>query len=114
MARVSVTTVSASLSGAVCTPSAPTVDGDIIDSGDVLLIVEAGATPTTVTIQATKTIEGLALADASGTVAANTARAFGPFPANLFAQASDAAVGPSRVLVDYSSVATVTRRVVAL
>lgn len=114
MARVSVTTVPASLVGAVCTPVAPTVDGDIIDTGNVLLIVAAGATPTTVTIRATKTIETLALANAVGTVAANTERAFGPFPASLFAQASDAAVGPSRVLVDYSAIATITRRVVAL
>lgn len=109
MARTSVTTVEPSYAGVVATPTAPIIDGDIIDTGDVRLFVSCGATPTTVTIQTPAKTESLDIAEAGGTVAANTSRVFGPFPARLFAQASDATVGANRVLVDYSSVATVTR-----
>jgi hypothetical protein len=113
MARTSVTTVASTLAGAVATPTAPVADGDIVDAGRARLLVIAGATPTTVSIPTPATVNGLAVADAGGTVAANTARWFGPFPARLFAQPADAVVGAGRVLVDYSSVATVTRSVLA-
>ena len=113
MARTSVTTVAPSLAGTVATPTAPVADGDIVDAGNVRLLVSAGATPTTVTIPTPATVDGLSVGDAGGTVGANTSRVFGPFPARLFAQPSDAVVGAGRVLVDYSSVATVTRTVLA-
>lgn len=114
MARLSVTTVKASLSGELAAATAPNADGDIIDAGPVILVVTAGAAPVTVTIQTTATDTGLDVEDAGGAVAASATRIFGPFPARLFAQASDAAVGPNRVLVDYGGLVDLTRRVVAL
>lgn len=113
MARTSVTTVVPTLGGALATPDAPIADGDIIDAGAVRLLVACGATGTTVSIITPATVDGLAVADAGGAVAPDTARVFGPFPARLFAQPADAPVGAGRVLVDYSSVATVTRKVLA-
>lgn len=113
MARTSVTTVKPTLGGALATPDAPVEDGDIIDAGSVRLLVICGATGTTVSIVTPATVDGLAVEDAGGAVAPNTARVFGPFAARLFAQPSDAVVGAGRVLVNYSSVATVTRKVLA-
>lgn len=111
MARSTPTTVTPTAAGAVVTPTAPDATGDIIDPGGVLVVL-AGATPTTVTIQTTKTVGDLAVEDGGGTVAANTARAFN-LPASLYKQPADATVGPSKVLVDYSSIATITRMVLA-
>lgn len=110
MARAIPTPVTASYAGTVVPLTAPPADGDVIPT-NAQVLVAAGATPTTVTIVSTGTVGGLDVEDAGGTVAANTTRLFGPFPARLFAQPSDASVGASRVLVDYSSVATVTRAV---
>lgn len=113
MARTSVPTVVPTLDGALVAPPAVVADGDIIDAGgNVRLVVTCGATGTTVTIPTPATYRGLAIADAGGAVASGTTRVFGPFPSGLFAQPADAVVGAGRVLVDYSSVATVTRQVI--
>lgn len=108
MPRTQPAAVSASLAGALATPTAPDALGDIVPAGSRVLVI-CGATGTTVTAQTTGTDSGLALPDAGGTVAPNTARLFGPFPSRLFAQADDATVGPNAVLVDYTSTTTVTR-----
>lgn len=108
MPRTTPAQISPSLAGALATPGVPDALGDIVPAGSRLLVI-CGATGTTVTVQATATDSGLELPDGGGTVAPNTARLFGPFPSRLFAQADDATVGPNAVLVDYSSVATVTR-----
>lgn len=113
MPRSIPTPVGPSLAGTLVVPTAPDVLGDIVPSGNVLLVVECGATPTVVTVETTATDTGLDIEDAGGPVAANAIRVFGPFPKRLFAQLSDAAVGPNQVLVDYSSVVTVTRYLIA-
>lgn len=112
MPRTTPGQITPTLAGALATPTAPDVLGDIVPAGSRLLVI-CGATPTTVTVQATGTDSGLALPNAVGTVAANTARWFGPFSSRLFAQADDATVGPNQVLVDYSSVTTTTRVVLS-
>lgn len=115
MARTTVPTVRPQLKdGALVDPPALVADGDIIDAGAVVLVVTAGASPTTVTIPTVRTVHGLATEDAGGVVAAGTTRVFGPFPRALFAQPADAEEGPGRVLVDYSSVTDVTRQVLGL
>lgn len=112
MARTSVTTQSITRAGLNFALTAPVADGDIIDAGNVELVVTNGSgSPITVTMQTSYTYEGLDLEDEVATVAAGGTRSFGPFPAGLFAQAADAAVGPSKVLVDYSAVTSVTRGV---
>jgi hypothetical protein len=96
--------------GALAAPTAPDALGDIIPTGSVLLVVECGATGTTVDIPTpATTAEGFAIADGGGPVASNTTRVFGPVPSRLFAQPPDALEGPGQTLVNYSSVATVTR-----
>lgn len=113
MARSTPAAVAPSLSGTVATPTAPNADGDIVPAGARLLVINGGATSITVTIDTTATDSGLALPDAGGAIAAGASRLFGPFPARLFAQPSDAPVGANAVLVDYSAVASVTRVVLA-
>jgi hypothetical protein len=111
MARSTPATITPTAAGAVATPTAPDATGDIIDPGGILLVI-AGATPTTVTIQTTRKVSGLSVGNGGGTVAANTARAF-VLNASLYKQAADAVAGANKVLVDYSSVATITRTVLA-
>jgi hypothetical protein len=113
MPRSTPTPVTASLAGTVVTLAAPDALGDILPAGDVYLLVTCGATGTTVTIQTTATVDGLDVADAGGPVAPDATRLFGPFPARLFAQPSDAAVGANQVLVDYTPSTTVTRAVLS-
>lgn len=92
--------------------TAPSADGDIIDAGNVELVINNGSGgPITVTMQTSYTYEGLSLEDDVATVAAGGTRSFGPFPPSLFAQTSDAVVGAGKVLIDYSAVASVTRAV---
>lgn len=111
MARSTPTPAAPSLTGTPLTPAAPSADGDVLPAGAVVLVVTCGATGTTVTIPTTATADGLAIADAGGTVGAGETRVFGPFPARLFAQPVDAPVGAGQVLADYTSVTDVTRYV---
>jgi hypothetical protein len=116
MARVSVTTQRITRAGLNVALTAPTVDGDIIDAGQVALRVANGSgSSINVTVQTpgTDPASGSARQELIVAVPAAGARDIGPFPASLFAQPADATVGPLRVLVDYSAVATVTRAVVS-
>jgi hypothetical protein len=113
MARSTPTPIAPDLKGVVVAPLAPSADGDVLPAGNFVLVVECGATGTTVTIPTVATDTGLKLANAGGTVAPATRRVFGPFPHRLFAQPADAPVGAGQVLVDYSSVTDVTRYVLA-
>lgn len=115
MARTSVTSQSVVRTGLNSNLTAPAAEGDIIDPGNVILWVNNGAgTSMTVTVQSNMTVDGLTLPNQTVTVPAAGVRLIGPFPARTFAQSADATVGPSRVLVDYSSVASVTRAVISL
>lgn len=112
MARTSVVTQVITRAGLNVNMTGPVADGDIIDAGNVELVVNNGSgSPITVTIQTSYTYEGLDLEDEVVTVPAGATRSYGPFPPGLFAQAVDAAVGAGKVLVDYSAVASVTRAV---
>jgi hypothetical protein len=112
MARASVTTQSVVRTGLNPALTAPTVDGDIIDAGNVFLWVKNDDDASiTVTVQTPTTQDGLALADLTVTVGAAAQRLIGPLPPRSFSQASDAEIGASRVLVDYSAVTDVTRGV---
>lgn len=116
MARTNVVTqqITRAGLGPVLTAPAGTgpANGDVIDAGSVFLMVTAGATPTTVTVISTPTVDGLDVADLVVTVGAASTKLIGPFPARTFANpvgATDA----GRVYVEYSSVATITRGVVS-
>lgn len=110
MARTSVTTQEITRAGLNAALTGPVADGDIIDAGPVILEVANGSGGSiTVTVQTPGTVGGLDIADLAVSVPASGTREIGPFPAHLFAQPVDAATGPGRVLVDYSSVTSVTR-----
>lgn len=112
MARSEPTTQSVTRAGLNVSMTAPNSDGDIIDAGNVELVINNGSgSPITVTMQTSYTSEGLDLEDEVVTVPAGGTRSYGPFPRGLFAQATDAPVGAGKVLVDYSAVASVTRAV---
>lgn len=89
----------------------PTVDGDIVDTGDVRVFVTNGSGGSiNVTVQATATVEGLDVGDLVVPVAAGQTALIGPLPKTAFGQVAGADKG--RAYVDYSSQTSVTRAVV--
>lgn len=106
MARTDVTTRVITRAGSTPAPTAPIIDGDIIDWGTILRVI-TGATGTTVTIQ-TATYDGFALAAVQVVIPANQSRDIS-LVAPAFKQPTTASIGAGRVLVDYTSVVTVTR-----
>lgn len=115
MARTSVVTQKITRAGLAPALTAVTVDGDIIDSGPVILhVANAGGAAVTVTVQTPITVDGIALTDLAVSVPAGQAREIGPFPDRTFRQPAAAPVGAGRVLVDYSAITSVTRAVKAL
>lgn len=108
MPRTDVTTRVITRTGSTPALTAPIIDGDIADWGTCLRVV-CGATGTTVTVQ-TATYDGFALAASQVVIPANQSRDIA-LTAAPFRQPASAPIGASRVLVDYSSVATVTREV---
>lgn len=115
MARTSVTSQAVVRTGLNPTLTAPTVDGDIVDTGNVALWVDnASGGAVTVTVQTPVTQDGLDLSELAVSVPAGAFRLIGPLPARTFAQPGDAAVGAGRVLVDYSAITSVTRAVIRI
>jgi hypothetical protein len=115
-ARISVTTQRITRAGLNANLTGPTVDGDIIDAGQVFLRVANGSgAPINVTVQTpgNDPASGGARPELIVAVPAAGARDIGPFPASLFAQPADAAAGAGRVLVDYSAITSVTRAVIS-
>jgi hypothetical protein len=111
MARVSVATQKIVGTGLVANKTAPTVDGDVIDSGAVAVLVTNGSgAPINVTAQTPQTVAGLAVAEQIVAVAAGATALIGPFPKGTYGQLSGADEG--RVYIDYSAQASVTRAVV--
>jgi hypothetical protein len=111
MARVSQTTqepVAYKLAPAL---TQPTVDGDIVDTGQVRLWVTNGSGGSiNVTVTSTATVEGLAVGNLVVAVAAGVTALIGPLPKTVFGQASGADKG--RAYVNYSAQTDVTRAVV--
>lgn len=96
--------------------TAPNADGDIIPAGQVALqVLNGSGSPITVTVQTPGTDPATETARPELTVSVPAAgtRLIGPFPTSLFAQPSDAGVGPLQVLVDYSAITSVTRALVS-
>lgn len=112
MARSTPTTQVVTRAGLNVTMSAPNVDGDIIDAGNVEVVINNGSgAPIDVTFVSTYSYGDLDLEDLVVSVPAAGTRSYGPFPASLFAQPTDAVVGAGKVLANYSAVASVTRAV---
>jgi hypothetical protein len=78
--------------------------GDKFDNnGNVLLhVINGDASPKTVTIISEKTVDGQAVADPAGAVAAGAQAVFGPFPPSIYND------GDGHVNITYSAVTSVT------
>lgn len=113
MARASLTTQARSGFRLAPTLTAAAVDGDIVDVNSRLWVHNGSGAPITVTAVTAAEVSGLEIEDVAEAVAAGADVLIGPFSRTLFAQPADAAVGASRVLINYSSVTTVTRAAVA-
>lgn len=111
MARVDVTTQKIVGTGLAPNMTAPTADGDVIDSGAVAVMVTNGSAGSiNVTVQTPATQAGLAVAEQIVAVAGSATKLIGPFPKGTYGQPSGDDEG--RVYVDYSAQASVTRAVV--
>ncbi|MBK1785135.1 hypothetical protein [Prauserella cavernicola] len=114
MARANVLTQPIVKTGVEPELTAPTVDGDVIDTGRVLLMVDnAGASPVTVTVQTPLTVDGLAVDELAVQVPAGGRRLIGPFSKTTFGRPTGQP-DSGRAYVDYSAVADVTRGVFSL
>jgi hypothetical protein len=114
VARSEPATQRITLAGLNLALTAPNADGDIIPAGTVALVVDnGGGSPITVTAVTPGTVAGLAIADATLSVPAGARRYLGPFPTSVFAQPADAVDGPLKVLINYSSITSVTRALVS-
>lgn len=112
MARTALTPITSTRAGVALTYSAANADGHSIanTAERVMLLVNNGsASAITVTFDVPKTVDGNAVADLTGTVAAGAVKMFGPFPMALYNQTASAVVN-----VDFSAVATVTVAAVIL
>ena len=56
----------------------------IPNNGNVQIMVKNGATATIVTVESPSTVDGLAVADRTVTVAANTDAVLGPYPPSVY------------------------------
>lgn len=117
MTRVSVASQPVVKTGLVPAFTAPTSgvgNGDIIDTGRVVLVVNnAGGSSITVTALTPITVDGLNLEDLVVTVAAGAVEYLGPFSASTFGQPTGSA-DAGRAYVEYSSVTSVTRAVLSV
>jgi hypothetical protein len=104
--------------GTAVTLTAPTADGDVVDAGRVWVRVTNSSEATvTVTVLATQTVQGLAVANLTAAVAAGATEDVGPLPVSVFGQPAGANASggddQGRVYINYSAVASVTRAAVS-
>jgi hypothetical protein len=120
MARSSQTTQPIVKTGLVPVLTAPTSgsgNGDVIDTGRVALMVVAGATAVTVTVETPVTVDGLDVDDLVVDVASGATALIGPFASSTFGQTTstaDVTTDVGRAYVTYDNATTVTRAVVSL
>lgn len=113
MARVSQTTQQIVRTGLEPNLTQPTVDGDIVDCGNVAVyVVNGSGGSVNVTVAATATQDGLDVVDLVVAVPAGDTRLIGPLPARTFAQPSDSA-DAGRAYVNYSAQTDVDRAVIS-
>jgi hypothetical protein len=117
MARQTQATQQVTRAGLVPTLIAVTVDGDVIDAGQVaLMVANGGASPINVTVLATASQDGLDVEDLVVAVDDGDTALIGPFPLRTFGQPTGANESGSddagRAYVDYSATTSVTAGVV--
>ncbi|MEO3930767.1 hypothetical protein ABGB07_44025 [Micromonosporaceae bacterium B7E4] len=114
MARVSQTTQQIVLTGLEPELTEPTADGDIVDCGQVaLMVVNGSVSSINVTVAATAEQDGLDLEDLIVAVPAGDTRLIGPLPKRTFGQPSSEGAAAGRAYVNYSAQASVDRAVIS-
>ena len=88
MARVAATTTEATVAGATVTQTAFTADGISMPPGARLLVENTSGGSATITVQTPETVEGLAVGEATVTVANNAIKWIGPFAPATFVRPS--------------------------
>ena len=103
MARSALTLQTIVKTGITPTYAAANVDGNSFanDGNTFLDVVNGSASPITVTIQTPGTVDDLAVAERTVTVANATTKRIGPFPPGIYNQSGE-------VYVDYSAITTIT------
>jgi hypothetical protein len=110
MARTKVSAIAPSLAGAAVVYTQPTAEGDAIRPGSILLVKNGSGSTITLTLVTGGTAASYAIDDPTVTVAAGAEKAVGGF-SSVFPQPVGADAG--WVYVNYSSVTSVTRAVIA-
>jgi hypothetical protein len=109
MARSSATAQDVTLAGLNATmtaaPGAGANNGITFDTADTLLVVTTAGTATTLTLDATGYVDGIALADQTATMPATGTRYIGPFGPGAFS---------GTIGVDFSAITNVTYAVLRL
>lgn len=109
MARTAATVQDVTLTGLnptfTAVPGAGASNGITFDSANTILIVTTAGTITTLTLDATGTVDGVALADSTPANPATGTRYYGPFGAGAFS---------GTVGVDFSSATNATYAVIRL
>ncbi|PZG18981.1 hypothetical protein C1I95_12445 [Micromonospora craterilacus] len=114
MARENVATQQITRAGLDPDLTPATADGDVVDAGQVALwVANGGGSAITVTVVATATQDGLAVANLVRSVPAGEQRLIGPLPARTFA-VPQGEPDAGRVHVNYSAVVDVDRAVISL
>jgi hypothetical protein len=103
MARTALTVQQVTRAGLTPAYSAAPVDGhSILNGGKELLHVKTGGTACNVTIQTPGSVDGQAVADRVVAIGTSSERIIGPFPPDIYNQAS------GEIYVDFSAVTSVT------
>lgn len=111
MARAQLVPISPSLEGTLVTYAAPTADGDAARPGTILHVKNAHTVPTVITLVTGGTVDGLAVADPTITVANATEKLI-VIPGGVYPQTTGATKG--QVHIDYSVIdAAITRVLVS-
>ncbi|MEV7263972.1 hypothetical protein AB0N38_10515 [Micromonospora aurantiaca] len=114
MARASQATQQITRDGLAPALTEPTVDGDVVDCGRVvLMVVNGSAGPVTVTVESTAAQDGLDVEDLAVPVPVGATVLIGPLPGRTFGRPAGAP-DAGRAYVSYSAVVGVDRAVLAL
>lgn len=109
MARTTLTPVAKADGGAAVVFAAANAAGHMVPGGGdtIVLVTNGGGSPITVTVQTPATMDGKAVAEETGSVAAGATKRFGPFDPDTYDRPTGAA-DAGQVYIDFSAVTSVT------
>jgi hypothetical protein len=104
--------VAPTMAGTVVTYSAVPAGGLAVLPGSILLVKNGSGSPITLTLNVQKTYKGYSLTSPTIVIAAGAEQAIGPIPAEVHVITNPANSNNGYILVDFSSVTTVTAAVI--